>query len=276
MRYYFSIILTFLTIAISSLSAQVNFSADKVEGCGLVTAKFTATSAGAIHKTLWDFGNGITSLELSPIHTFALIGQYTVKLTINDSAVAISKNNYIKVRHLPDARFVITDSVTSGPFIYNLYATQQPVDTFIHTYSWTYNWLFSDNSSASSPVVVHQFDTAGVYKASLKITDDIGCVDSFQHVIRVSNKIIVPNVFTPNDDNLNDVLEIQTNGKSHYLFRVFSHSGILVFKLESVFIRWGGENLSGLRLNQGVYYYTLESLDPVNPSTQSGFIYLLR
>jgi gliding motility-associated-like protein len=125
-------------------------------------------------------------------------------------------------------------------------------------------------------VVVHQFDSAGIYNANLKVTDEFGCVDSFHHVIRASNKIVVPNVFTPNDDNLNDVLEIQTNGKSNYLFRVFSHSGILVFKLESVFIRWGGENLSGLRLNQGVYYYTLESLDPVNPSTQSGFIYLLR
>jgi gliding motility-associated-like protein len=271
MRYYISLFLTFLVVAFSNLSAQVDFVADKVEGCGILTAKFTIITASPINKSDWEFGSLKPSSDLSPTMTFTQPGLYTIKLTINDSAVVI-KSNYIKVRHLPDARFVIVDSVTSGPYIYSLYAAQQPVDTF----TYTYNWLFSDNTTATGPVLAHQFDSAGIYNVVLKVTDDFGCVDSFHHIIRASSKIIVPNVFTPNDDHINDVLEVQTNGKSKYIFRVFSPSGMLVYKLESVFIRWGGENLSGEKLNQGVYYYTIESQDPSNPSTQSGFIYLFR
>jgi len=111
--------------------------------------------------------------------------------------------------------------------------------------------------------------------AKLKVTDDFGCVDSFQHIITASSRIVVPNVFTPNGDNINDVLEVQTNGRSKYIFKVFSYSGMLVFELESVNISWSGENLSGAILSPGIFYYTIESLDTGNPFRQSGFIYLL-
>jgi gliding motility-associated-like protein len=272
MRYFFSLILTFLTIAISNLSAQVDFVADKVEGCGILTVKFNPVTTELVQKYFWDFGNGKTSLQATPTVTYTQAGEYTVKLTVNDSSVAIIKSNYIKVRHLPDARFIIVDSVNTGPFIYNLYATRQPVDTFTYSFAW----IFSDDSTATGPIVFHQFNSSGIYNATLKVTDDFGCVDSVHHIIVASTKIVVPNVFTPNGDLKNDVLEIQTNGKSSYLFTVYSSSGMVVFKLESVFIRWGGENISGEKLNSGIYYFTLESLDPGNPSSQSGFIYLLR
>jgi large repetitive protein len=271
MRYYYTLFLTLLTAAISNLSGQVTFTADKVEGCGVLTVNFNASPLAAIHKLVWDFGNGRTSTELSPIFTYSKPGNYTVKLTVNDSSAAIVKSNYIRVRQMPDPRFDISDSVNSGPYIYNLVAAHQPVDTF----TYTYNWTFSDDSTSIGPVVVHQFDSTGTYMARLKVTDDFGCTDSFPHVIRASSKIIVPNVFTPNDDKINDLLEVQTNGKSRYLFQVYSSSGILVFKLESVYIRWGGENLSGEKLNQGIYYYTIESLDTANPNHQAGFIYLI-
>ncbi len=276
MRYYFTFFLTLLTVTISNLSAQVDFTADKVEGCGFLTVTFNATPADSVHTALWDFGNGRTSKEISPSFTYNQAGLYTVKLTANGSNSAIIKTNYIRIRKLPDARFIITDSLNSGPYIYTLSAAPQPVDTSIHTYSSIYNWNFSDNSSSTGPIVVHQFDSTGTYMAALAVKDDFGCVDSFHHIIRASSKIIVPNVFTPNDDNINDVFEVQTNGKSKYQFTVFSTTGILVYKLESVYVRWGGENLSGEKLNQGIYYYTIESLDTANPFHQAGFIYLLR
>ena len=172
---------------------------------------------------------------------------------------------------MPDARFHIVDSLKSGPYIFNLFGTQQPVDTFTYNYSWS----FSDTSTSTGPIVVHKFDSTGIYMAKLKVTDDFGCVDSFQHIITASSRIVVPNVFTPNGDNINDVLEVQTNGRSKYIFKVFSYSGMLVFELESVNISWSGENLSGAILSPGIFYYTIESLDTGNPFRQSGFIYLL-
>lgn len=270
MRYYYSLILAFLATEFSDLSAQKGFVADKVEGCGSLTVKFTPDLQTTSKPYFWDFGDGRNSKDISPAITYTQPGLYTVKLTIGSADT--TRNNYIKVRSMPDARFIINDSINTGPYIFKLYAAQQPVDTFTYTYAWN----FSDNTSATSPVLAHQFDSSGIYFAKLKVTDDFGCVDSFQHLIRAISKIIVPNIFTPNDDGRNDVLEVQTNGRSIYQFMVYSPSGMLVYKTESAYIRWGGENLSGAKLNAGVYYYTIKSLDSAIPLTQSGFIYLLR
>jgi len=65
-----------LPTAISSLSAQVNFSADKLKVWS-VTVKFTATQREQFINIL-GFGNGITSLELSPVFTTHSPVQYTV------------------------------------------------------------------------------------------------------------------------------------------------------------------------------------------------------
>jgi len=279
MRYYFSLILAFLASAISSLPAQVGFIADKVEGCGSLTVKFRdTTTAPIIINSLWDFGDARTSKELSPTHTYTKPGPYNVSLTINGAhSPNVTKLNYITVRPMPRADFTIIDSISSGPYLFNFYAAAQDSTK----YKYYYNWTFSDNKVDSLfvntlPVVVHTFDSIGLYYANLTVTDSFGCITTYKHLIRVVKPIVVPNIFTPNDDGRNDVLEVQTDGKTKFLFRVFSASGIMVFKTESVFIRWGGENLSGAKLNGGVYYYTIESLDPANPITQSGFIYLLR
>ncbi|MCB9080579.1 MAG: PKD domain-containing protein [Lewinellaceae bacterium] len=49
--------------------------------CDGVTVKFTNTSTNAFDY-LWDFGDGQTSTEESPMHTYAEQGNYTVTLTI--------------------------------------------------------------------------------------------------------------------------------------------------------------------------------------------------
>lgn len=58
---------------------------------------FTDTSAdeveGSIVSWLWDFGDGATSEEQNPRHTFAASGSYTVRLTVTDSDGASSETS---------------------------------------------------------------------------------------------------------------------------------------------------------------------------------------
>ncbi len=57
---------------------------------GDLTVNFTDESTGAT-SWLWDFGDGNTSTEQSPVHTYDFIDNYTVTLTINDGACSSSQ-----------------------------------------------------------------------------------------------------------------------------------------------------------------------------------------
>ena len=51
---------------------------------------------GSIVSWLWDFGDGTTSTEKSPVHTYAL-GNYTVTLKVTDSKGNVNVNEFSKV-----------------------------------------------------------------------------------------------------------------------------------------------------------------------------------
>jgi PKD repeat protein len=66
---------------------DARFSADKVSGMIPLTVNFIDESLGgsAIESRLWDFGDGNTSTNPNPTHTYAEAGNYTVSLTITRS-----------------------------------------------------------------------------------------------------------------------------------------------------------------------------------------------
>jgi PKD repeat protein len=62
-------------------------SADNTSGEGSLAVRFTASAVGGVppYSYSWVFGDGGTSSEASPTHTYASAGIYTAKLTITDS-----------------------------------------------------------------------------------------------------------------------------------------------------------------------------------------------
>ena len=51
-------------------------------GIAPLTVVFSNTSSGGYAESLWDFGDGATSTEENPVHTYAAPGIYTVVLTV--------------------------------------------------------------------------------------------------------------------------------------------------------------------------------------------------
>ena len=85
-------------------------------------------------------------------------------------------------------------------------------------------------------------------------TDKNGCA-AFQTltVQNFCNDLVIPNVITPNGDNLNDWFFIQ-NLVPNCDLKVFNRSGILVYQNKDYQNNWQGE-----KLPNGVYYYILSS-----------------
>jgi PKD repeat protein len=60
---------------------QAAFTADVEKGVAPLTVNFTDTSANSPTAWAWDFGDGQTSNQQHPTHTFTEVGKYTVTLT---------------------------------------------------------------------------------------------------------------------------------------------------------------------------------------------------
>jgi len=79
---------------------EVSFRADAYVGCGDLEVQFYDNSWPRPVSYLWDFGDGNTSTEASPVHTYTEVGEFEVVLTATTEAGGtgdLKKSDYISV-----------------------------------------------------------------------------------------------------------------------------------------------------------------------------------
>ena len=68
----------------------------------------------------------------------------------------------------------------------------------------------------------------------------------------------IPNIFTPNEDGQNDYFTIHDPLGSGIQCEIYNRWGKLVFKNESIEIKWDGtEKSSGAKAPSGTYFYII-------------------
>lgn len=89
----------------------------------------------------------------------------------------------------------------------------------------------------------------------------------------------IPNVFTPNGDNVNDVFSFKINGALTE-FSVYNRWGNLIHIINNqtqTTILWDGRTTSGIECSEGVYFYTLEYVDKNGDTIKkNGYVSLMR
>lgn len=96
------------------LAPKPLFRAFPIKGPSPMKVRFQNFTTGYVLRYLWDFGDGGTSLEKSPTHTYLTEGSYTVKLNIITSLAAqgiCTKTNYIQVNNDESQPFFYVDSL---------------------------------------------------------------------------------------------------------------------------------------------------------------------
>ena len=92
----------------------------------------------------------------------------------------------------------------------------------------------------------------------------------------VDSELDVPNVFTPNGDEVNDYFEVTTDGVTVYDFTVFTRTGTRIYHSLSPRIFWDGRSIGGKELPEGIYYYVIEEEGGSEPFNSAGFMHLYR
>lgn len=89
----------------------------------------------------------------------------------------------------------------------------------------------------------------------------------------------IPNVFTPNGDNINDKLVAKTSGLVEKIdMKIFNRNGLLVFSTEDPRINWDG-TYNGRIVSPGVYFYQCDvyerRISGVEVFHLSGFVHVI-
>ena len=139
------------------------------------TAYFEATDSAAVVSWYWDFGDGDTSGEENPAHTYDQAGIYEVTLTIvSATGCEASTTEHVCVGGYdpsPDCSIEpYTDQTDTLTFAF--YADYFAIDSAAAV-SWY--WDFGDGNTSTEENPVHTYDEAGYYEVTVVVSGDSGC-----------------------------------------------------------------------------------------------------
>lgn len=138
----------------------------------------------------------------------------------------------------------------------------------------TWDWYFGDGNTSSSQNTGNTYLSTGLYNVSLVVTNAAGCSDSVTVQITVGG-IVVPNVFSPNGDMINDGFGIQTSGLTEYKLSIYDRWGLLMFESTDVNQFWDGKNLDNKLCPDGTYYYILKAISSIEDWSRAGHLTLI-
>lgn len=128
-------------------------------------------NTGTITSWLWNFGDGSTSIQQNPEHTYLSDGVYQVSLTVTNSTSCVwdSIAQVIVYPH-PVSAFGFSNNCTNSTMQFTDMSTPSG---FIQ--SWL--WDFGDGGTSTLQNPTHIYATAGTFIVSLSVTDNSGCTN---------------------------------------------------------------------------------------------------
>lgn len=143
-----------------SPALKSKFSADPVTGKAPLRVKFTDISFGNPTSWKWDFGDGATSNERNPVHTFSSGGAFDVVLDVYREGISDSSTQTIGVGGVPLADFTADKTLVSiGEEIQFSDKTTNSPDSWL--------WNFGDGSESTVKNPVKTYLGKGIYTVSL-------------------------------------------------------------------------------------------------------------
>jgi len=164
-----------VNITVTDLVPVANFSFSGAGGNAPCTVSFTNSSTNATSYS-WDFGDGGTSIETNPQHTYTSGGTFTVQLTAtgNGGTNSISKTVNISNPVGPVASFTYSGAGNFAPCTVTFTNTSQNATS--------YSWNFGDGGSSTATNPTHTYTSGGTFTVQLTATGTGGSNSTSQTV----------------------------------------------------------------------------------------------
>lgn len=248
--------------------------------CAGENIEFTFSNCLSEGETNWSAG------ELSGTNTVSintdpnLGGTFTYNFLVTSTVNGCEAEPYFQpvyVFPLPNVSFSVSSENTFLGDLIDFQNTSTGVS--IEGNDWI--WSYGDSTTQIAIHGQHTYTDVGTFQVCLSLFGGDACANSYcEWIPVVPNSISVPNVFTPNGDGSNDVLNLFFDWAEKVELLVQNRWGN---KLAEITIQdydsgWNGKmNNSGEDLPDGVYFYSYEITTTVG-GTLSGhsFVHLVR
>ncbi|MBL0309335.1 MAG: PKD domain-containing protein [Bacteroidetes bacterium] len=183
-------------------------------------------------------------------------GNYTYFVSISSAGCTPYKDSvHVLISPYPDLQAGDNVTVTEGTTV-NLWASSGS--------NVVYTWTPSIDSLSCTLCRRPSFAPRVSQYVYVDVTNKYGCVARDSVYINVvacnDSAVFVPNTFTPNSDNRNDVLYVRGVGISQLnFFRIFDRWGQLVWETSDIGQGWDG-SIRGTIGNTATFVYTLQAI----------------
>ncbi len=226
----------------------------------------------------WDFGDGGTSMEISPTYVYRDTGLYTVALSVVSPLGCQTDTvfyNWIRVRPSPIAAFEYSPQVISR--------FDPEVDFYDRSQGAVkWEWIFPDGTISFLPNVRYVFPDTGLQEVVQVVTHLSGCTDTARALIDVipDVRFFLPNAFSPNHDGVNDFFRGAgvVEGIKRFHLTIWNRWGELVFETTDPDEEWNGQiDNTDLPAPEGVYVVVVTMISPRGQLLEyRGFVTLIR
>jgi PKD repeat protein len=160
-------------VMVYELAPAAAFTANVTEGDKPLSVQFTDLSANNPTQWSWTFGDGGSSNQRNPVHTYTAPGLYTVTLTATNpkGSGTVTRTNYITVEEIPPvAAFTVDHTyMIAGQDIRFTDQSQNSPTTWF--------WQFGDGQTSSLKNPRHAYAAPGTYTVTLRVTNEKGQSD---------------------------------------------------------------------------------------------------
>ena len=208
----------------------------------------------------------ITNLTVNPLQIFSQ--------TINECegfSITVGSNTYTSsgvfidtLSSLNGCDSIITTNLTVNPFpvlsvsedaSINVCDSIQLIASGASSYSWVPN-DYLNCSTCPNPFASPTSSTAYVVTGTI---GNCSSKDTIEIVVNGDISVLIPNIFTPNNDNFNDVFGVSVDCFKSFNKKIYNRWGKLVFESTLIDEVWDGKTINGIDAPEGTYYFIFEA-----------------
>ena len=126
----------------------------------------------------------------------------------------------------------------------------------------SYLWQFGTGDTSTTVSPNYTYIPLGQFTACLIATSGTGCSDTACSSIDVfiNSVFVIPNVFTPNDDGLNDIFTVKAIGLKTMNAEIYNRWGQKMYEWHTTNGGWDGRTASGVLAPDGTYYFIINAV----------------